>query len=123
MPITLRPYQEYGFKKLLARPDKRLALAHPMGAGKSYIEMAWLEALKPARALFVVPAIVRPMWAELLATHFPERQLGVIRRGRAVKPTSKKEGAEREAAYASPWQLVSYDLLGEVLIGDWDHIM
>ncbi len=96
-----------------------MLLAHPMGAGKSYIALKALELSNPTRALIVVPAIVRPMWLQLLADHFPVQDVGSLRTGRNVSSATKKD----IAAYDKPWRIVSFDLLKHVVSDPVDFLI
>lgn len=121
--LQLREYQLPAVDMFLARPDRRLFLAHEMGAGKSFVALAIAERIACARALFIVPAVVRPMWARLIATHFPDRVCGSITMGRGTKSGTKSALAARDRAYISPWQVVSYDLVNEVDLTPWDLVV
>jgi len=118
--VILRPYQVAGYEKALKLG--RLAFAHTMGAGKTYIELALLQEINPERALFIVPAIVRPMWLTLLREHMPHRNIGSIRFGRNTKAPSKALEKEKQDAYAAPYQVVSYDLVSDVDDAGWNRI-
>ena len=107
MSIQLRPYQQKSLDRWLGRPDKRLLLAHPMGAGKSYIALSGLRALSPQTALIVVPAVVRPMWVDLLRTHMSHVDVAAVLKGRSAVAQTKAS----KAAWEAPYRVISYDLL------------
>lgn len=119
MSIQLRPYQERSLQKWLNNPLKRQLLAHPMGAGKTYIALRGLELLDPARALFVVPAIVRPMWVRLLSELGASSRVGVQMHGRNSTALTKRD----RAAFELPWRVTSYDLLADSVGEQWDFIV
>jgi superfamily II DNA or RNA helicase len=122
--MRLRPYQQAGIDKFLARPHpRRMFLSWEMGSGKTFAAIKAVIDLAPARALFIVPAVVRPMWSKLLAEYCPERALGSITMGRDTKTGSKATLARRDAAYAADWQIVSYDLVDEVALGPWELVV
>lgn len=121
--LELRPYQLAAVEKFLSRPGpRRLFLAHKMRGGKTYTSMGVLRQVMPERALFIVPAMVRPTWTRLLTEHFPERTVAAIIEGR-MADGSKPALARRAAAYAAQWQVTSYDLAGEVAAEGWDFIL
>ena len=116
--IQLRPYQQAAVDMLLARSDKRLLCAHEMGAGKTYMALHLLQQLNPDSAVIIAPAIVRPMWFDLLKEHCPGKNIGVIRKGRGVSGETKVD----KAAHEAPWRVCSYDLAGS-LAGPVDFIV
>jgi hypothetical protein len=118
--IELRPYQRPGVERLLKQG--RLALAWEMSAGKSFAEIAALQEVNPERYLMVCPAIVRPMWLDLLRTYMPHRDIGAITMGPTAQAPSKRRGKEREDAYKAPYQIVSYDLCEHLVDRQYDRI-
>lgn len=121
--IIPRPYQEASVARYLALPvPRRLILAHPLSAGKSFEAMYLLEKLKPAKMLLVAPAGVLPQWARHLRSQFTNQECGCITKGRSAAG-SKPALARREAAYAAPWRLVSYGLLSECFDAHYDMII
>lgn len=122
----LRPYQERELSKWRARPDKRLLLAWEMGGGKTYAVLHALHESRPETLLCVVPAILRPLWGDLLTRFFcdgsgPRSRVGVIRKN----PSSSGATKADKAAWEKPWRVVSYDLLDAVaeLGQSWDFIV
>ena len=110
----LRPYQERELARWRARPDKRLLLAWEMGGGKTYAALHAVHETNPETLLCVVPAILRPMWRDLLTRYFSDggglRRIGTIRKNRSSTGATKAD----KAAWEAPWKIVSYDLLEAV---------
>ena len=120
--MELRPYQRPGVNKFFDRTPHRLILSWAMGAGKTYAAVEMARRINPSKALFIVPAIVRPMWEKILKDTFPGTSIASIVRGRKAMPLSKAEAEERALAYTAAWQVVSYDLVGEVPAEGWEFI-
>ena len=117
----LRPYQTTTVEKWFARPDRRLLLAHEMGAGKSITSLKCVEIVNPETLLIVCPAIIRPMWSGLLGAYFPAKNVGTIRKSFGATGSTKAD----KAAWEAPYRIVSYDLLDAVaeLGHSWDFIV
>lgn len=114
MTLPLRPYQQAGLAKFLARRDKRLILNWCPGAGKTLGALAMAKSLEASRILVVSPARARPVWRSEFAQWWPEAQPHSILAGRENKSLSKKAAAARDAAYAADIQLTSYNLVKDL---------
>lgn len=122
----LRPYQTRGVEKFLATPAPHAMLfAWPMGAGKTAGAIELVRRLQPMRLLIVAPALVRPAWYRQFEAWMPDAigKIGVITNGKRASNLTKAEKAARDAAFAAPWQIVSYNLLKETENEGWDFIV
>ena len=117
--IHLYPAQAEGVRRFVGARRNRLVLAYGTGCGKTATALKGIEALMQrrggptfGRVLIVCPAMVRRHWCREAA-----RWVGMLAHpveyGRQ-RQLSRKEARERDLAYAARWQVVSYDLLGQV---------
>lgn len=111
--LTLRPYQQAGIDRFLARHDKRMIFAWAPGAGKTPGAITVAKALGATNVLVAAPARARPTWQREFADWWPEVEAHSICYGRDNKSLTKKQAAQREAAYAAEAQIISYTLLGK----------
>lgn len=124
--MQLRPYQAAAISRFLTSKERpyRLLLSHVPGAGKTLTSLRAAAGLSPNRILIIAPALVRPHWAREIARVFPDKELGVIDTGRKrVSGLSKVQVERRDAAYAAPIQLTSYDLLAQTDPAPWDIVI
>jgi SNF2 family DNA or RNA helicase len=126
---TLRPYQQEAVVRFLSTPSPhRIFFAHDVGAGKTFASLTGIQTAFNGNIfclLIVAPAIVRENWlreCQQTLNEWAMGNTGVIRHGRKRK-LSKKLFLQRELAYVSPVQIVSYDLLGDVDPIEWDAII
>jgi hypothetical protein len=110
----LRPYQEEAIRRILAHPKRRQLLAHVPGAGKTRTAIETAAALKAQRILVVAPALARGVWRKEFTKWSDYVPHGIARR-RSNKNLTKAERAATDAAYAADIQVVSYQLLAEII--------
>lgn len=111
--MTLRPYQEEGVRRVLARKDRRLILAWDPGAGKTLGAITIAKALNAKRILVVASALARPVWMAEFAkwsSYIPHS----IRFGKKRKCLTIAHASEKEDSYAADVQVVSYALVKDV---------
>lgn len=112
--IPLRPYQQAAIDRLLARKDKRLLLAHATGAGKTRTSIEIAKALRANTLLVIGSALSRGTWVHEVSRWWPQATMHGIIWGRNNKSLTKKQEAAREAAYNSPFQVVTYSLVKDL---------
>ena len=113
LEFPLRPYQAAAVDAFLARPDKRLILAHSVGAGKTLTAIACGEAIKAQHILVVAPALARFVWVQEFAK-WGKRVAHGIRYGRRNKHLSRAHAQMQHDAFHADIQVVSYKLLSEI---------
>jgi superfamily II DNA or RNA helicase len=122
----LYSFQQQGIDDILKAKerDNRWILNFETGLGKSATSLTALRHLNAKRILIVCPAIVRMSWRREIAKWWLERtpDVGIISYGRSRK-LSKKQSASREHSYTQPIQIVSYNLLREVSLENFDAIV
>lgn len=124
MTSPLRPYQQAAIDKVLSTPAPHAQLlAHPMASGKTRTAIELIKRLQPQRTLVVTPALVRPAWQRQFAQWAPELEVGLIAHGRKARNLTKAQVAERDAAFQSSIQIVSYQLLKETEDTGWDMVV
>lgn len=125
--LKLYPVQEDGVAHVLASKGRRYVLAYGTGCGKTATALTAIdhfcgrEGLADPKVLVVCPAMVRRHWAREAG-----RWLGVmahpVEYGRERRLT-KRLAAQRDFAYRARWQVVSYDLLGQLPREGYDAIV
>lgn len=106
----LKPFQLAGIEFVLARPAFRAILAMATGAGKTRTALEIARRLNVKRLLVLGSAQSRAVWPKEAEFWTPELALRSVRFGKGNKSLTKKEAAEREAAYAAPMQVCSFAL-------------
>jgi hypothetical protein len=107
---SIRVYQQAAIDRLLARPDKRLILAHPTGSGKTRTALEAAKAMGAESLLIFGSASSRLTWVREAERWWPEVQVHNIRWGKANKSLTKREQVARDLAYAAKHQVISYTL-------------
>lgn len=120
--LPLRPYQADAVATFLARPDKRLILAHAVGAGKTLTAIACSEAIHAKRILIVAPALARYVWIQEFAK-WVQREAHGIRWGRAFKRLTHLNEIRKKRSFAADIQVVSYNLLRDITATKRDLII
>ncbi len=125
--LSLYPAQQEGVRRVLEASGRRYILAYGTGCGKTATALSAIdqflerEARGNPRVLVVCPAMVRRHWAREAG-----RWLGVmahpVEYGRERR-LSKTAAAHRDRAYRARWQVVSYDLLGQLPREGYDAIV
>ena len=117
--------QAQGVERFVASHDKRLILAYGTGCGKTPTAISALKAVltnPDPRILVVCPAIVRLHWVHEFGV-WAGWSAEPIEMGRHRTSGTKKALKARDAAYANPIQVTSYDLMGDVDPTGWDAIV
>jgi superfamily II DNA or RNA helicase len=133
---ALHDFQSKAVERALAAPGRRWIFNDEMGLGKTpeaiTAARSICETIRGSqrmtqwypRVLVVTPAIVRLNWLRELDVWWPEHPpVGVISAGRANKSLTKAAIEQRDAALTAPIQVVSYSLVGEVDLTQWDVII
>jgi hypothetical protein len=82
-----------------------------------------MRALGANSACIIAPALARPVWAaEAIKWEFPH-VVHSIKYGPERKNLSVKQMSQRAEAYAAPFRVISYDLLGKMPPGQFDFII
>lgn len=124
--VKLYPFQERNVERFLAEPlPRRLWVLDETGLGKSVTAIIAAKAMQAHTVLVVTMGMVRPGWLERFAEWWPERasEVGSITMGRDRKGLSKPAIERLAVAYNAPIQVVSYDLLPNVIQTGWDLIV
>jgi len=107
----LYPHQVEGVKRALGM--KRIMLNFKPGLGKTATALTALKHVKASRILIVCPAIVRDTWAQEFSLWWPK----------AAHEVAILETGKEARGCKAPIQVVSYELLDQVLPQDWSAVI
>lgn len=124
----LYPFQETMVQDILQAPGKRWILNAEMGVGKTPATITAMMIEDVQTALIVCPAMVRENWLRELDTWWPAHPTAktVTVGADRLKGLTKDQKREQYAALKAPIQIVSYELLGDLLqhgTSLWDAVV
>jgi superfamily II DNA or RNA helicase len=121
---ALHEYQRRAVTAALMAPGRRWLFNEEMGLGKTPMAIEAAQAIYPYSVLIVCPAMVRSTWVRELDKWWPKHpEVGLITAGRGRKTMPKAERARLDAAYAAPIQVVSYNLVPQLIRRRFDAII